>query len=38
KKNVKLPKDKKPEDLTYEDCVELAEKAPVKKRGGRRKK
>ena len=38
KKNVKLPKDKKPEDLTYEDCVELAEKAPAKKRGGRRKK
>ncbi|MCK5279086.1 MAG: DNA topoisomerase I, partial [Cyclobacteriaceae bacterium] len=38
KKNVKLPKDKKPVDLTYEDCVELAEKAPVKKRGGRRKK
>ncbi len=38
KKNVKLPKDKIPEDLTYEECVELAEKAPAKKRGGRRKK
>lgn len=38
KKNVKLPKDKTPEDLTYEECVELAEKAPAKKRGGRKKK
>ena len=38
KKNVKLPKDKIPEELTYEECVELAEKAPVKKRGGRKKK
>ncbi len=38
KKNVKLPKDKIPEDLSYEECVELAEKAPAKKRGGRRKK
>lgn len=38
KKNVKLPKDKVPEDLTYEECVELAEKAPAKKRGGGRKK
>lgn len=38
KKNVKLPKDKEAEELTYEECVELAEKAPAKKRGGRRKK
>lgn len=38
KKNVKLPKEKIPEDLTYEECVELAEKAPAKKRGGRKKK
>jgi len=37
KKNVKLPKDKKPEELSYEECVELAEKAPAKKRRGRRK-
>jgi DNA topoisomerase-1 len=37
KKNVKLPKDKKPEDLSYEECVELAEKSPTKKRGGRKK-
>ena len=38
KKNVKLPKDKIPEELTYEECVELVENAPVKKRGGRKKK
>jgi len=37
KKNVKLPKDIIPEELTYEECVELAEKAPVKKRGGSKK-
>ncbi|MEQ9441055.1 MAG: type I DNA topoisomerase [Cyclobacteriaceae bacterium] len=39
KKNVKIPKDKKPEDLTLEECMELAEKAPEKKaRGGRKRK
>jgi len=32
KKNVKIPKNKKPEDLTLEECLELAEKAPEKKR------
>jgi DNA topoisomerase-1 len=37
KKNVKLPKDKKPEELSYEECVALAEKAPDKKRGGRKR-
>lgn len=31
KKNVKIPKDKEPADLTYEECVELAEKTPEKK-------
>ncbi|MBC6401706.1 MAG: type I DNA topoisomerase [Ekhidna sp.] len=31
KKNVKIPKDKKPEELTFEECKELAEKAPEKK-------
>ena len=36
KKNVKLPKDKKPEELTYEECVTLVENAPAKKRGGRK--
>ncbi|WP_258105809.1 type I DNA topoisomerase [Marinoscillum sp. MHG1-6] len=38
KKNVKIPKDKKPEDLTYEECKELAEKTPEKKGRGRAKK
>ena len=31
KKNVKIPKDKIPEDLTLEECLELAEKAPERK-------
>ena len=31
KKNVKIPKDKVPEDLTLEECLELAEKAPERK-------
>ncbi|MEL6538073.1 MAG: DNA topoisomerase, partial [Bacteroidota bacterium] len=35
KKNVKIPKDKEPKDLTLAECLELAEKAPEKKRGGR---
>lgn len=38
KKNVKIPKDKEPKDLTLEECLDLAEKAPEKKgRGGRSK-
>ena len=37
KKNVKIPKGKKPEDLTLEECLELAEKTPEKK-GRRRSK
>lgn len=36
KKNVKIPKDKKPEELTLQECLDLAEKTPEKK--GRRKK
>ena len=32
KKNLKIPKDKSPEDLTFEECVEISEKAPAKKR------
>ena len=31
KKNVKIPKDKKAEDLTLTECLELAEAAPEKK-------
>ncbi len=38
KKNVKIPKDKKPEELTYQECKELAEKAPEKKGRYSRKK
>lgn len=38
KKNVKIPKDKIPEDLTLEECLELAEKAPEKKGRFPRKK
>ena len=37
KKNVKIPKDLVPEDLTYTQCKELAEKAPEKKERGRKK-
>ncbi|MFA0964317.1 type I DNA topoisomerase [Roseivirga sp. BDSF3-8] len=36
KKNVKIPKDKDPKELTLEECLDLAEKTPVKK--GRSKK
>ncbi|MGR3303576.1 MAG: type I DNA topoisomerase [Candidatus Scalindua sp.] len=34
KKNVKIPKDKEPKDLTLKECLDLAEKAPEKKRRG----
>jgi len=33
KKNVKIPKDKEPAELTYQECFDLAEKTPDKKRG-----
>ncbi|MFN6944086.1 MAG: type I DNA topoisomerase [Cytophagaceae bacterium] len=38
KKNVKIPKDKEPKDLTLEECLDLAEKAPEKKGRFTRKK
>ena len=39
KKNVKIPKDRQPEELTLEECLTLAENTPEKKgRGGRKKK
>jgi DNA topoisomerase-1 len=38
KKNVKIPKDKVPEELTLEECLELAANAPEKKRFSRKKK
>lgn len=39
KKNVKIPKDKVPAELTLQECIELAEAAPEKKpRGTARKK
>ncbi|HEY4656583.1 MAG TPA: type I DNA topoisomerase [Cyclobacteriaceae bacterium] len=39
KKNVKIPKDKVPADLSLEECLALVEAAPEKKpRGGTRKK
>ena len=36
KKNVKIPKEKIPESLTFEDCKELADSAPLKKGRGRK--
>ncbi|MEJ8802466.1 type I DNA topoisomerase [Pontibacter sp. H249] len=39
KKNVKIPKGKEPEDLTLQECLDLAEATPEKKgRGGFKKK
>ena len=37
KQNVKIPKGKEPKELTYAECVELAEAAPAKKGGFKRK-
>ncbi len=31
KKNVKIPKEKEPKDLTLEECLALAENAPEKR-------
>ena len=38
KKNASIPKDKDPERLELQDCFELLEKAPTKKRGKRKSK
>jgi len=38
KKNVKIPKDKEPTELTLEECIALAEKTPEKKGRGAKKK
>jgi len=35
KKNFKIPKDKKPEELTLEECRQIAAEAPAKKGRGR---
>jgi DNA topoisomerase I len=37
KRNVKIPKDMKPEDLTLEDCIRLGEEAPAPAAKGRKK-
>ncbi|OHC02412.1 MAG: DNA topoisomerase I [Planctomycetes bacterium RIFCSPLOWO2_12_FULL_40_19] len=38
KKNVRIPKDKEPKDLTLKECLNLAENAPEKKRRGGKSK
>ena len=38
KKNFKLPKDVEPKDLTLEQCIEISENQPTKKRAPRKKK
>jgi DNA topoisomerase-1 len=38
KKNIKIPKDRDPQELSLQDCLELAEKAPEKKKKGFPKK
>ena len=38
KKNVKIPKEVDPKDLTLEKCLEMAEKAPYKKRNTKKNK
>lgn len=37
KRNVKIPKDMKPEDLTLEDCIRLGEETPAIPAKGRKK-
>ncbi len=38
RKNIKIPKDRDPAELTYEECLDLAQKAPSKKRRFKKKK
>lgn len=38
KQNLKIPKGKEPASITYAECVELSETAPVKKPGGFKRK
>jgi len=38
KKNVKIPKDREPQSLSLQECLDLAEKTPEKKKGSRKKK
>lgn len=37
KKNVKIPKDKEPKDLTIDECRDLLDKAPAKRRTTRKR-
>jgi DNA topoisomerase-1 len=37
RKNFKLPKDAKPEELSYEECVEISKNQPAKKRKAKKK-
>lgn len=37
KKNYRIPKSKDPSQLTLDDCRKIIEKAPAKKKGGRKK-
>ena len=38
KKNVSVPKDKTPEDMELNECLELLDKAPAKKRRAKKSK
>ena len=38
KKNASIPKDKEPESLELQDCLDLLEKAPAKKKGKKKSK
>ena len=38
KKNASIPKDREPEELELQDCLDLLEKAPAKKKRKRKSK